>query len=42
MRLIRLLLARLCFKLSIGPAITGHNISGLRTAPAPPFPAYHF
>ena len=36
------ILARLCFKLSIGLAITGHNISGLRTAPAPPFPAYHF
>lgn len=42
MRLIRLLLCRLCFKLSIRLAMAGTTISGLKTAPAPTFPPYHY
>lgn len=40
MRLIRLLIARLCFKLSFRLATAGVAISGLGSAP-PPFPSYH-
>lgn len=42
MRLTRLYIGRLCFKLSLAIAIAGHAISGLKTAPVPSFPAFHF
>ncbi|WP_409188788.1 hypothetical protein [Bradyrhizobium sp. RDM4] len=41
MRLIRLYVARLCFKLSFCLAIADKNIIGLEFAPDPPFPLYH-
>lgn len=41
MRLMRLLLGRLCFRLSLYIAIAGKDISGLEFAPDPPFPPYH-
>jgi hypothetical protein len=42
MRLMRLLLGRLCFKVSLHLTMAGAAIIGLETASAPSFPAYHF
>jgi hypothetical protein len=42
MRLIRLYIGRLCFRLSLCTAIAGKTISGLEFGPAPPLPLYHF
>lgn len=41
MRLIRVYIARLCFRLSSCIAITGMNISGIEFVRAPQFPLYH-
>ena len=40
MRMTRLLLGRLCFKLSLCLAIAGTAICGLTSAPS--FPQYHY
>ncbi|MEY9428866.1 hypothetical protein ABH975_004181 [Bradyrhizobium ottawaense] len=42
MRLARLLLGRLCFKLSLHIAMAGAAISGLDTAKTPTFPLHHY
>jgi hypothetical protein len=41
MRLIRLLLGRLCFKLSLRLTLAGAAICGLDRAAVPSFPLYH-
>ena len=41
MRLIRLYIGRLCFKLSLSLAIAGTVISGITIGPDPTFPLYH-
>lgn len=42
MRMIRLLIGRLCFKPSLRLALAGTTISRLKFAPAPCFAAYHY
>jgi len=42
MRLIRLWLGRLCFRLSLRIAMAGTVISGLKLAPEISFPLYHY
>ena len=41
MRLIRLLLGRLCFKLSLGLTMAGATICGHDRTAAPSLPLYH-